>query len=342
MSVLHKTQPPPFRADTAVRVAPLDQRVLNELAAVTKIAEDFPEFAKIETRNERKEFLGVKIRELRRDVGTHDRKRKHIYKRLAELDRMKDAYNSIISWIDAGVVLERPDGPAFRDLRRAISQDENLWYYDEKSGAPSESAALEKEVFRHAEVFVVEHDWASAFASSDMQGAPFKLPYDVCAFEFRLSGRPVIALATHLETKVFFSLAFGGPDGWLLPDYSIEVSDPPPLVGRPMADIYARVGDQIRAICIALEAEVARSDVQREPYAGTGKNTFSAARSYHVVSLARRAARPLAAPGNATGRRVRLHFRRGHWRHFETHKTWIKWMLVGDPELGFIDKHYRL
>jgi len=31
-----------------------------------------------------------------------------------------------------------------------------------------------------------------------------------------------------------------------------------------------------------------------------------------------------------------------HWRHFENHKTWIKWHLRGDPCLGFIDKHYRL
>jgi hypothetical protein len=30
------------------------------------------------------------------------------------------------------------------------------------------------------------------------------------------------------------------------------------------------------------------------------------------------------------------------WRHFVSHKTWIKWTLVGDPDLGFIDKEYRL
>lgn len=37
-----------------------------------------------------------------------------------------------------------------------------------------------------------------------------------------------------------------------------------------------------------------------------------------------------------------LHFRRGHWRHYGEYKTWIKWMLVGDPELGFVDKMYKL
>lgn len=41
-------------------------------------------------------------------------------------------------------------------------------------------------------------------------------------------------------------------------------------------------------------------------------------------------------------RHVRMHFRRGHWRHYQEHRTWIKWMLVGDPDLGIIEKHYRL
>lgn len=36
------------------------------------------------------------------------------------------------------------------------------------------------------------------------------------------------------------------------------------------------------------------------------------------------------------------HIDRAIWRRFETHKTWIKWTLVGDPDLGFIEKHYRL
>lgn len=37
-----------------------------------------------------------------------------------------------------------------------------------------------------------------------------------------------------------------------------------------------------------------------------------------------------------------MHFRRGHWRHYQDHRTWIKWCLVGDPDLGFVDKHYKL
>jgi hypothetical protein len=51
--------------------------------------------------------------------------------------------------------------------------------------------------------------------------------------------------------------------------------------------------------------------------------------------MRRRSARP---PG---ANRKRLHLRRGHWRHFATYRTWIKWMMVGNPDLGFVDKEYR-
>lgn len=61
-----------------------------------------------------------------------------------------------------------------------------------------------------------------------------------------------------------------------------------------------------------------------------------------IVDLARRhrIANPAEPSGN--GSRKRLHFRRGHWRHYESMKTWIRWCLAGDPDLGFIDKHYTL
>lgn len=62
------------------------------------------------------------------------------------------------------------------------------------------------------------------------------------------------------------------------------------------------------------------------------------------VRLARRT-RASAFPADHVGeerRSPRLHFVRGHWRRYANHKTWLKWFLRGDPDLGFIDKHYRL
>lgn len=41
--------------------------------------------------------------------------------------------------------------------------------------------------------------------------------------------------------------------------------------------------------------------------------------------------------------KVRLHFRRGHWRDWlgVPKCVRVRWALVGDPALGFVDKHYR-
>lgn len=97
---------------------------------------------------------------------------------------------------------------------------------------------------------------------------------------------------------------------------------------------------------MALDAEVATRTMQRvsekvnRKRAEEGREPFF---SYHVINLNRRyrAANPSPGGGTVQGKR-RLHFRRGHWRHYAEFKTWVRWTLVGNPELGFIDKEYRL
>lgn len=80
-------------------------------------------------------------------------------------------------------------------------------------------------------------------------------------------------------------------------------------------------------------------------------------RTLDRVSLARRNRRAYGGNGQDTGVHYRLHFRRGHWSHYSNpgageiqftdegylrSKSWINWMLVGDPDPGFVDKHYKL
>jgi hypothetical protein len=101
---------------------------------------------------------------------------------------------------------------------------------------------------------------------------------------------------------------------------------------------------QIRAISIALDAEVASHDVVRAPTALNERRQKKGELplyDYRIIKLHGRILRG-HAPGTGSHRSPRLHFRRGHWRHYQAHKTWIRWTLVGDPELGFIDKAYRL
>lgn len=110
-----------------------------------------------------------------------------------------------------------------------------------------------------------------------------------------------------------------------------------------MVEMLDVVSGQIKAACIALDAQVAEATTVREAHSRSGGGSPQPLKAHHIVSLARRTARPASlGDGSGSGRRKRLHFRRGHWRHFEAHKTWIRWMLVGNPDLGFVEKEYRL
>lgn len=190
------------------------------------------------------------------------------------------------------------------------------------------------ESLRHIEhTFVVRHNWAAAFEHADGIEDNFRLPYDVCAFEFRVDGHNVIAVAVD-EPRHFTSLV-EVQDYWYA--YGSEKNATDPLIQFMWA--------QIRAICIALDAEVATHSVVRAPHKLNEKREKQgkpAVADFHVIDLAKRhrVANPSGAAG--LGTKKRLHFRRGHWRHFETTKTWVRWCLVGDPDLGFIQKSYTL
>lgn len=190
--------------------------------------------------------------------------------------------------------------------------------------------------------FLIEHDWAAAFAgATDIDEGDIRLPYDSCMFELKIGGRRVACYCDDNDWKVIFISIKGG---WV----AGEITDEHFLRrgGGPSRDI---VENQIRAICIALDAEVAVKETVRADEKlnrSREKRGKPPLLDYHVIRLARRErAAPLPSgddDGERKHRSPRLHFVRGHWRHYDSHKTWINWHLRGDPDLGFIDKHYRL
>lgn len=224
------------------------------------------------------------------------------------------------------------------------------------SSAHEWDKSLESVLGETAQCIVVQHDWAAAFANAQdfAEGGEFRMPYDETIFEFRISGARVIScVATHDDAANGPSsciTCIETPVGWAMAGYyNLTHGKWVSAKGHDADPIMALVGAQIRAIAITLEAEVAVTEVMRAPHKLNAKRARAGKLpifDYHVVSLARRArALPLPpAEGEERGTHAspRLHFRRGHWRHFETHKTWIKWMLVGNADLGFVDKHYRL
>jgi hypothetical protein len=195
------------------------------------------------------------------------------------------------------------------------------------------------------EIFVIQHDWQAALgAATEIENAEWRLPSDQCVFEFQFIGHRVVVFAQAEEgVPQWFHLFVRCKDNiW----FEVGSIDPDEIAAGGNDGLSKIVLANVRAICIALDAEVAEKQVVRashltnERRKAEGRLVLS---DFHTVTLARRArVKALECGGAETGRKVRLHFRRGHWRHFQAHKTWIKWMLVGNPDLGFINKQYQL
>ena len=294
-----------------------------------------------------------KLKELRSRYAVEEKalkdSRKKLENELEVLKHVKAAYLEISDDVlTKPLAIEKPNGSLFSELRQAARDHQTIHSvkpFCKKH--PEQDRDWEKELFCQAETFVIEHDWAAAFANSpDMAAAPFKLPFDVCAFEFSMNKHAVIGFAIEADETINLSVVAKTSFGWLVPAIVCTPVGKEWPTEAEWQSLMNLIGSQIRAVCIALDAEVATADVVRAPHTGTnaGKNIYTPLKSYHVVSLSRKPrAAELPSDGEPMqGRRLRLHFRRGHWRHFPTFKTWVKWCLVGDPDLGFIDKHYKL
>jgi hypothetical protein len=252
------------------------------------------------------------------------------------------ASSELSDWLRSGLPLQSKSGSSFHELMESLKGGKlnNLDF-------TPDSAAKQLAELPLAQVFLVQHDWASAFKSSDLTGADnCRLPFDLCAFEYRIAGKNVCAFAFQDEGIIAFVEC--KDRGWYLIHGDLlqacEGGAMKQVDTTPLRDL---INAQISAIVVALDAEVAETELIRAPYKLNDrrkKRNKPPIIDYHIVKLARRP-RPLP-PGPTEShekrRSPRLHFRRGHWAHFETHKTWRRWTLVGNPDLGFIDKHYRL
>lgn len=300
------------------------------------------------------------LRDQKRDLGTQLRQHDDAIDRI---DRQAQVVREMIDWLDRPPILSRPDGSQFAN---ALAD-----HYAQRLIFPLLPADTEypthlKHALNADQTFVVEHDWSAVFkdakiesADGDTSTGEIALPYEFCCYEFVIGGQRICAVMNQNDSGIVMVPLIKFKAGWaMIATYRItdswravcgvdSITDAPVIAGlQPFIDIIAM---NVRAIAISLEAKVTQTEIVRVP---TKLNAARAKRGklplldYHVVSLARRS-RPAPLPAdhldpNREITRKRLHFRRGHWRHYENHRTWIKWCLVGDPDLGFIDKHYRL
>lgn len=289
-----------------------------------------------------------------REIRKCKARKETLEREYARLTETTAAMDEAAKWLDLPIRLERPPGSCAHHLRQALA-DKQAFIVSGKMDVVFGRLHEFEEAIGGAQCFVVEHDWAKAFeGAGDFESGDIRLPFDVCAFEFKITGRRVTALMTTIDDAVFMQAMVRGPEFWLIDQNVCRhenggwVSVNPGHVQgmNPFQELVEFIGAQVRAITIALDAQVAESEVVRvnEKLARSREKSGAVPpKPYHVVSLARRSrAAPLAPSGEPEHGKVRLHFRRGHWRHYEDHKTWIRWMLVGNPDLGFVDKEYRL
>lgn len=192
----------------------------------------------------------------------------------------------------------------------------------------------ERGILDGASVFVIRHDWAAVVNIEDAKDGDdsIPLPAPVSVFEFRISDRTVVVMAHEASWTSLVEIG----DYWVVPEEG--------AVCPPGFEYAYR---QMLAASVVLDAEVATHEVKRAPEALNKKRAAAGKLplyDFHVIDLSRKkgkAAPPLGGY-NETGKHKRLHFCRGHWRHYPDHKTWIRWCLKGDPDLGFVDKEYRV
>jgi hypothetical protein len=248
--------------------------------------------------------------------------------------------------------LEKAQGTKILEMRQAIRPNQ---IYSPKTLDPAQEDRLQRLIGTiiwdrveksKLQIFVVEHDWGAAFAgaSEELTSAEHQLPYPICLFEFRINGRRlgVVAFKRELNDgpyEIHGLLNEPAVNGWFYVH----------LYSAHLATVRALVEKQIAAVCVALEAQVAETEVIRAPLklnAARERRGQPPMPDYRVVQLARRSkVSPLlisAYHDDEHRKSPRLHFRRGHWAHFANHRTWRRWTLVGNPDTGFIDKHYRL
>jgi hypothetical protein len=183
-------------------------------------------------------------------------------------------------------------------------------------------------------------DFPNVLTKTDQQ-SQFKLPYPACFFDFVVSGVKMTLVAVQMQDCMPVAALFVEKDGdWFAHQHHSPTT-------KYEDSTFCKLWRQVISICIMLEAKVVATST-----VGGSKKINDARRkvgklplpTYRVVNLSRRLADEKKGEASEYKGVRRLHFRRGHWRKYEQlpEPKWIEWMLVGNPDLGFIDKHYRL
>lgn len=298
--------------------------------------------------------LLTEVKRLRRDVRKHEKEKNGYMEKCRRLDRLIGVENDVELWAKDFLIFEKPSGGAAVSLRAAFENKEVMSWHEEIHDL---DVVGFDDVYQEAEIFRVEHDWFKAIKKADeFESGSFRLPYETSIFEFQVSRKAVVAMCINYgsdgaENEIVMQIATESFFGWSLSHNLYRhaggrwevVQSGQTIKEDKLEHLVELIGNQIRAACIALDADVATTTLVRETHSGDEPELkdFPEYEFYTIGLAPRSRAEALASHGELKGTK-RLHFRRGHWRHFTASKTWVRWCLVGNPELGFIDKQYRL
>jgi len=343
-------------------VHPRDYAFLSVMAKVDEASVKNPEITIEETIT----FADAYIRDLSvTQRGLRNRVIQEIYTKFAEVtEQSEKAYDQFMLWIRQPITLQRPTGTHFHRIREDFAKGRVLWPSDGYKNMRSDGNDTLAIMQVQHQTFLIEHNWAAALGA-DSVGGEVKLPYDVCFFEFLINGRVVGVSVSDIDSRRHAIIlvkdadrdwwiivwAFDIQDDWSTKPIHIDVWN----AGVVSEEVFGLVENlanvlskNIMAVSAMLDAEVVETQVTRAPHKlnhAREKRGKLPIADFRTVTLSRRhraAPLPRAGSPDEDYTRKRLHFRRGHWRHYGEYKTWIKWMLVGDPELGFVDKMYKL
>jgi len=229
-----------------------------------------------------------------------------------------------------GIMLDKNGQPRAHNIIEAAKAGKIIITEEDFLDIPHDDIEL---LVNKAQKFLVQTDFAALISDETFNNADFRLPYQHCMFEFVINGRPMVNICFDIDgVKNCIALVKSNDYWW--------------MVAKEGADVnYCNyMWMQIQSMCIAIEAEIVDKEIVTAPQRinesreRKGKQKIS---DYHVVTLAKRFYARSSSNSGESLYRQRLHFRRGHWRHYDDTKIWIKWCLAGDPSLGFINKHYR-
>lgn len=242
-------------------------------------------------------------------------------------------HGEVVAFLQSGAAIQPNDCTRLHAVREAMAAGR---VYHGPDAVPVERDAL---MLASGHPFILRHDWLAllgpGFDPWDVQN-DFRIPFPITAFEFLADGRPVTLVCLQPEGEpIAMTAIVKCGDSWLFPGVPDETADYP---------IIQACWDQVRAACVAMDLGLAVASEQPAPERLNAKRQRSGKDPIPTLRVIDIAHKHVRSDGDKQGAgHKRLHFRRGHWRHFDDgHKTWIKWMLVGDPSLGFVEHQYKL